>query len=182
MRSNAIALVAAVMMLAATSCKVKIIEDSSAFAARAGQSTVLLGSSCHKDLELGYGYCPIKKGAQVPPLKLYFFNAADYAVSDCQFGIFKTGSVNEPGEVEIDLSSLTDQVQKQHFCLLRIEAIERYPDPRDKKQFREIPLVGGFFIETLDDNYFPEPSDAVTSWCVKVSGTNKGRRKIEKCR
>jgi hypothetical protein len=160
-----------------------VIEDPSPFALESGQSTLLLGSDCSRPMALGYDSCPLRDGEKMPNLRLAFFNAADYAVSDCYLGIHQTGSVSEPGGVvDVDLSGLTEQVQKQKFCLLRIEAIERYPDPKDPNQLRQIPFAGGFFVEVLDKNYFPEPSDSVVSWCFKVSGTNKGRRKIERCK
>ncbi len=168
-------------LLSFTSCR-SFVEDSSAFAASAGQATMLLGSSCSRPLALGYDACQIKKGQKMPTLTLLFMNPAEYAVSDCELGIYKTGSIDAAGEVEVDLSPLTSQVDKDHFCLLRIEVIERYPDPKDKKQLREIPLAGGFFVEQLADDFFPNPPDNVVTWCYKVSGTNKGRRKIEDCK
>lgn len=168
------------IMLTAACCR-PLVDDASAFATKSGNSTMLLGSSCKKALELGYGYCPLKVGQAMPPLELFFMNAAEYAVSDCLLGLHKTGSLNVPGTVVIDLSGLTAQIQKNRFCMLRVEAVEKYPDPRDPSQLRQIPLTGGFFIEVLDDGYFPEPSDQEVSWCYKVSGTNKGRRKVEDC-
>ncbi len=168
-------------LLLLTSCKHAIIEDSSAYAVKAGHSTMLLGSTCKEPLALGYSSCPVKAGQKLPVLSLFFMNPAEYAVSDCELGVYKTGSINEPGEVKIDLAPLTGQIDQDHFCLLRIEAIERYPDPKDPKQLREIPLAGGFFVEQLDASFFPDPPDNVVSWCFKVKGTNKGRRKIEAC-
>jgi hypothetical protein len=168
--------------LSLTSCKHRIIEDSSAYALEAGQATLLLGSTCKEPMALGYLSCPVKVGQELPSLTLYFFNAAEYAVSDCELGLYKTGSVKEAGEVVVDLSPLTPQVNKNRFCLLRVEAVEHYPDPKDEHQQREIPLVGGFFIEQLDASFFPEPSDTVISWCYQVKGTNKGRRKMEACK
>lgn len=164
------------------SCHTKIIEDSSAGALESGQATMLLGSNCLRPMALGYDSCPIRKGQAVPELRLYFMNPAEYSVSDCHLGVFKTGTMNEAGEAVIDLSGLSDQVHKSGFCLLRIEAIERYVDPRDGMQKRQIPFAGGFFIEVLEPDYFPDPSDEVVSWCFKVSGTNKGRRKIVSCK
>lgn len=173
----------AAMLLCCLSCTSrKVIEDSSAYALKAGQSTLLLGSTCSEPLALGYSSCPIRVGQKLPILTLFFMNEAEYAVSDCELGVYKTGSISAPGEVEIDLAPLTWQVDKDHFCLLRIEAVERYPDPKDPKQLREIPLAAGFFIEQLDPSYFPTPPDNLVTWCYVVKGTNKGRRKIEACK
>ena len=170
------------LMMACASCKVTVIEDSSPMALSAGHSTMLLGSNCQRPMALGYDSCPLRRGQTLPILHLFFMNPADYAVSDCELGIYKTGSMSGAGQADIDLSPLTSQIDRNRFCLLRIEAIERYPDPRDPKQLREIPFAGGFFLELLDDNYFPEPSDDVVTWCYIVKGTNKGRRKLETCK
>lgn len=175
-------LTVSVLLTVSSSCKVNIIEDPSAFALEAGQSTMLLGSDCSRPLGLGYDSCAIRVDEKMPTLRLAFFNAADYAISDCNLGIHQTGSVSKQSVVDVDLSGLTDQVQKQKFCLLRVEAVERYPDPKDPTQLRQIPLAGGFFIEVLNKDYFPVPDDSVVSWCLKISGTNKGRRKIENCK
>lgn len=158
----------------------KIVEDPSAFALASGDATMALGSSCTRGMVLGYGACQLKRGQPMPELRMYFANPAEYAVSDCNLGLHKTGAT-DGGEVVVDLSGLTDQVQHQGFCLLRIEAKERYPDPRAHSQKREIPFAGGWFLEVLPDGYFPEPADEVVSWCVKVKATNKGRRKLEGC-
>lgn len=179
---NSVTYAAVGMVLTAASCKHQIIDDASAYALSSGQATMLLGSDCGRPMELGYSSCQLRENEKVPMLTLGFMNAAEYAVSDCSFGIHKTGSIAQAGVVQIDLSGLTDQVQRYKFCLLRIEAIEKYPDPKDPKQVREIPFAGGFFIESLDKGYFPEPNDSVVSWCYKVSGTTKGRRKIEACK
>jgi hypothetical protein len=175
-------LLALLFCLSCASCKMNVVEDSSAFALKAGQSTLILGSTCSEPLALGYSSCPIKVGQKLPTLFLFFMNPAEYAVSDCDLGVYKTGSISQAGEVQIDLAPLTWQVDKDHFCLLRVEAIERYPDPKDPKQLREIPLAAGFFVEQLDASYFPDPPDNVVSWCYQVKGTNKGRRKIEACK
>lgn len=171
-----------IVLVIVSSCAVQIIEDSSAFALVSGQATMILGSDCSRPMSLGYDVCQIKKSDTVPALHLWFMNPAEYAVSDCGLGLYKTGSTDRAGEVVIDLSALTLQAQTNRFCMLRIEAKERYPNPKDHTQLSEIPFAGGFFIEVLDDNYFPSPSDAVVSWCYKVSSTNKGRRKIEPCK
>jgi len=159
----------------------KAIEDPSKLALLAGQSTILLGSDCQRPLALGYDSCQLKESDQTPVLHLHFMNPAEYAISDCRYGIFKTGSVDKAGDVEIDLTPIRGQIDFIHFCLLRIEAVERYPDPNDKTQMRQIPFAGGFFIELLEDNYFPEPAPEISSWCYKISSTNKGRRKMERC-
>lgn len=167
------------LMLTAATCR-HVVEDPSSFALANGDATMALGSSCTRGLELGYGACQLKKNQPMPELRLYFPNPAEYAVSDCELGIYATGSA-DVGETVVDLKGLTAQVQKYGFCLLRIEAKERYPDPRADSQKREIPFAGGWFLEVLPDGYFPEPAEEVVSWCVKIKATNKGRRKFEKC-
>lgn len=169
------------LMSVAASCKGHIVEDSSAFAAVVGDSTMALGG-CQKPMELGYSGCQLTKDAPIPSLDLFFMNPASYAVSDCRLNIYKSGSVNSAQWVQIDLSGLKSQIDDTGFCLLKIESIEKYPDPRDPNQLREIPVSGGFFIEILPSDYFPEPSDQDISWCYRLSGTNKGRRKIEPCK
>jgi hypothetical protein len=142
---------------------------------------MLLGSGCLRPFSLGYDYCPIQVKEPMPKLTLHFLNPAEYAVSNCHLGIHKRGKIDVAGSVEIDLTELAEETQRNRFCLLRIEAIERYHDPKDYNQLRQIPLTGGFFIEVLDKEYFPTPTDPVVSWCYKVKGTNKGRRSIEEC-
>lgn len=170
----------ALLLCGAASCQ-RVVEDSSAAALESGDRTLLLGADCMQPLSLGYSACQLKKGQPIPELKIYFMNPAEYAVSDCQFNILKTGSTNEAGEVTVDLTNLQDQVSKNGFCMLRVEAIERYVDPSGSRAIRQIAFAGGFFIEMLEPSYFPEPSDAAVSWCYKIKGTNRGRRKMEKC-
>lgn len=171
--------VAIALLSVAASCKHNIIEDSSAFALKAGQSTIVLGG-CQKPMELGFSSCQLVKGKKLPTLELFFMNPASYAVSDCNLNILKTGSIDSPGFVQVDLTPLESQIQT--FCILKVEAVEKYPDTRDPNQLREIPFAGGLFIEFLPEDYFPVPTDKEISWCYKVSGTNKGRRKIEACK
>ncbi len=158
-----------------------IVEDTSAGALASGEATILLGG-CEQPLRKGWEHCAVTRGKPLPILTLAFTNPADYAVSDCEFGIFKTGSVAAAQIVEIDIAPLAAQIAKVGFCLLKVEATERYPDPRDPKQLREIPLGGGFFVEAFDPGYLPVPPPQVTSWCYKVSRTNKGRALMETCK
>lgn len=173
-------LVLGCLALGAT-CRHKIIEDSSAFALAAGEPTMILGG-CQRPLTKGYDSCQIRENSQLPKLQMAFTSPAEYAISDCRLGIFHTGSVDQPGMVEVDLAPLDAQIKEDGFCILRVEAIERYPDPRDKNQLREIPLAGGWFIEVLDPDYIPSPPDQLVSWCYKVRRTNKGRTTVEDCR
>lgn len=169
------------LLCVGATCKSNIIEDPSAFALEAGESTLLLGSSCSQPIQKGYATCKLKRGQKLPLLLLYFVNPAEYAVGDCTGGVFHTGEISVPGEASVDLTPLNDEAYRSGFCFLRIEAIEYYSDPRDKNQKRQIPLSGGFFIEFLAEDYYPDPPSALTSWCYKVRGTNKGRRRVEAC-
>lgn len=157
-------------------------EDSSAFAASAGQSTIVLGS-CRSDFKLGWDQCLVERGMPTfPTLRFIMTNPGEWAVSDCGAGLYRTGSVAAAGIVEVDLAGLRAQAERTGFCLLKIETAERYPDPRDNNQFRTIPMRGGFFLEVVDPGYFPTPSNDVVAFCVKVARTTRGRTKIEQCK
>lgn len=166
--------------MGAGSCKTIPI-DASAFAASAGERTMLLGG-CQRPLAKGFDFCQFERGATLPTLSMGFVNPADYAVSDCELGIFKTGSVNFPGTVEIDLAPLSEMINKKGFCILRVEVVERFKDPGDPNQLREIPLVGGFFIEMLQPGYKPIPADDVVAWCFTVKRTTSGRTTVTACK
>jgi len=163
------------------SCRTVLPEDKSAFAAEAGQNTIVLGA-CESDFNLGWGHCLLEKGASIPTLRFIMTNPGDWAVGDCQLGIYKTGAINAPGIVEVDLSGITAQAERMGFCILKIEAIERYPDNNDPTQSHQIPLKGGYFIELLDKGYLPTPAKDVIAFCVKVNRTTKGRTTIENCK
>ncbi len=167
------------LLFSLTACKYKVVEDSSAFALASGDHTMILGG-CQRPMVKGYDACQLRKSSSMPPLRLVFLNSAEYAVSDCNLGIFKSGS-SGPGEVLIDLSPLTSQIHAAGFCLLRVEAVEHYADPNSGNSIRDIPLAGGWFVEILDDAYLPIPAPQEVSWCYKVSRTNKGRTQIEDC-
>lgn len=161
------------------SCHV-VPEDRSAYARGAGESTMAVGSTCSRPLEKGFSACQLERGKTLPPLFLAFVNRAEYAVSDCELNLWKTGSIDSPKLIELDLAPLTAQVERNGFCILKIEAIEKFQDPRDKNQFHEIPLSGGFFIEVLEPGYFPVPSPDLNAFCqvYKIERTTKGRTTI----
>ena len=158
----------------------RIIEDPSRMALTAGDMAMLVGG-CEKPLVKGYENCQIRRGGTLPVLSLHFLNPAQYAISDCLTQIYKRGKIDAAGTVSLDLAGITEQARRFGFCLIRVEAVEYYPDPRDPSQVRTIPMAGGFFIEVLDDDYIPEPTRALTSWCYIIRGTNKGRRSMQEC-
>lgn len=149
--------------------------DTSAFALASGQSTIVLGG-CNKPLEVGWSACNHTRGSPLPRLRLFFTNAASYAVGDCNANVWRTGSVPSAQMVEIDLSELRPDAEARGFCLLKIEAEETYNDGR------VIPLAGGFFIETLAPGYLPTPTRPEIAWCYKVGRTTAGRTIMEACR
>ena len=164
---------------AAYSCSPLVI-DSAAYALEAGQATMLLGS-CQRPIAVGYDACWFERGSVLPKLQLMFMNPAEYAVSDCAYGIYKTGSIDEPGTVEIDLEPLNHQIAMSGFCLLRVEAREFFPDPNDENQMKAIPLAGGWFIEMFEPGYNPTPANAMVGWCYQVKRTTSGRTTVEDC-
>ncbi len=166
-------------LLLGASCRA-LPEDHSAFASEAGQSTIVLGA-CGADFNVGWGQCLLEKGATFPTLRFVMTNPGEWAVGDCELGIYKTGSQAAAGLVEVDLAGLKNQASKNGFCILKIETVERYPDRRDRTQLREINMRGGLFVEMVDPGYFPTPSNDVIAFCVKVGRTTKGRTKIERC-
>ena len=179
MRKYLIAL--GVLFSLGASCRT-IPDDKSAFASDAGQSTIVLGA-CETGFNLGWGQCLLEKGAaSFPTLKFIMTNKGEWAVSDCALGLYKTGAADKPGIVEVDLSALKSQLDAAGMCILKIETIEKYPDPRDKDQMRSIYMRGGLFLEQVDPGYFPTPSPDVIGFCVKVYRTNKGRTVLEACK
>lgn len=160
-----------------------IPEDKSAFASNAGESTIVLGA-CQSEFKKGWDTCLVERGVnfKMPTLRFITTTAAQWAVSDCELGLYKTGSTTGKGVVEVDLVGLTDQVKKNSMCILKIEQVEQYPDPRDKRQNRYIYIRGGLFIEAVDPGYLPTPTNNVVAFCVKVARTTKGRTKIENCK
>ena len=157
-------------------------EDKSAFASEAGQSTIVLGA-CGAEFNLGWAQCLVEKaqGFQMPTLRFVVSNPAEWAVSDCELGIFKTGSTDKAGLVEVDLSDLKTQATKSGLCILKVETKEHYPDPKDSSQIRTIYMRGGFFMELIEPGFFPTPNNDMIAFCVKVARTTKGRTKIERC-
>jgi hypothetical protein len=167
--------------LAASSCK-SLPEDRGAFAAEAGESTIVLGS-CSSEWNKGWEQCLAEKGpGDMPTLRFMMMNAGEWAVSDCELGIYQTGSTIGPAVVEVDLNELRPQAEKNGFCILKIEAVERFPDPRDSSQQRPIPLKGGFFLEMVETGYFPTPSRSQIAFCVKAYRTTKGRTIVQACK
>lgn len=174
-----VAFVVPLLIGAASSCST-IPNDTSAFARVSGESSVILGSSCYRPLEKGYSSCQLTKGQPLPKLSIAFLNAAEYAVSDCDLNLWKTGSALKGTLVEIDTAELTNQVEKNGFCLLKIEAIEKFEDQRDPSQLRSISMTGGFFIELLDKDYYPDFPSELTAFCYeyRLERTTAGRTKV----
>lgn len=159
-----------------------VVEDPSAFASDSGQATIVLGG-CSADFNVGWDHCLLERGqVAFPTLRFIVTNAADWAVGDCNLGLYKTGSTPGADLVEVDLGGLKDQINSTGLCLLKIETLEHYPDPKDPKQFRSIFMSGGFFIEALAPGYIPAPDPKVLSFCTTVKRTNKGRTTIESCK
>ncbi len=176
---RALAIVAFLALL--TACQT-MPEDPSAYASEAGQSTIVLGA-CESGFNVGWGQCLLEKGssAPFPTLRLILTNPGEWAVSDCELGLFKTGAVDEPGIVDIPLAPLKTQLEKNGFCILKIEATEKHKSPQDSDQIRSLYMRGGFFLEMVPAGYFPVPSAPDIAFCVKVERTTKGRTKVEKC-
>lgn len=159
-----------------------IPDDKSAFASEAGQSTIVLGA-CQGGFNIGWSQCLLEKGqADFPKLKFIMTNPGEWAVSDCSLGLYKTGAKDGPGLVEVDLSGLKDQANSTGLCILKVETVEKYRDPRDKDQWRSIYMRGGLFLELVEPGFFPVPSNDAIGFCIKVARTNKGRTKIEQCK
>lgn len=173
-------LIGVVALSAASACKSMPI-DRSAFAAEAGESTIVLGS-CGGEWNKGWQQCLAERGGDtMPTLRFLVMMESEWAVSDCELGLYKTGSSVGPELVEVDLTELRAQAEKNGFCVLKIEAIERYPDARDSSQKHPIPLRGGFFLEMVTKGYMPTPSEAQVAFCVKAYRTTSGRTIVQKC-
>lgn len=175
------------LILTGASCRT-LPEDQSAFASIAGENTAVfitdptlqLGS-CDAELNKGWGHCLIGRGGAFPSLFILMTNPGEWAVGDCQLGIYKTGSTSNAELVTVDTSGLVTQANQFGFCLLKIETVEHYSDPRDSSQIHSIPMRGGFFVELTDSTYLPTPSKDMIAWCQKVMRTTKGRTTIESC-
>jgi len=163
----------------------RIPEDrTSAFASEAGQATMVLGGCAHA-LTLGWESCLVTRNQHLPQLRLVFTNAAEYHVSDCvNGGILRQGSVSGPAEVLIDLSSIEGEIHRRRICILDVEAVEFYEDPAGGKEQRPIPLIGGFYIQSIEPGYISTPPPATQAFCYKVRRTTKGRTTLdqEACR
>lgn len=161
--------------LASAACQSFPVDTASAFARSAGESTVMVGSTCNRPLAKGFDSCQLERGKPLPKLTLMMMNPGEWALSDCRLNIWRQGAVDHPQLVEVDLTELTRQVEEDGFCLLKLETLERFPDPRDGSQWHTIPISGGFFIEVLAPGYNPVPSPDVINWCFAVGRTTKGR-------
>lgn len=175
-----LALFALPLVIACASCRLP--NDDSAYAATAGQSTIVLGA-CGAEFNVGWGQCLIEKGSALPfpTLKFIMTNPGEWAVSDCGLGLYRTGSVGATGLVEVDLSGLQSQAEKNGFCILKIETVEKHKNIKDPRQNSNLYMRGGFFLEIVDPGYFPTPAPSAIAFCVKVKRTIKGRTVIEKC-
>lgn len=150
--------------------------DRSAFASSARVNTVVLGG-CFRPFEIGWSSCQIEEGGTLPRLQILFMNPGNYAVGDCDMGILAQGSVSAPGVVEVDLSPLTATATQRGFCLVKVDAEERWGDDGQ----RRIPLAGGYLLEVYERGYLPTPPIADIAWCYKVARTTAGRTVMEKC-
>lgn len=173
-RNKRVVLLTTWLVLLLTGCK-NIPVDKSAFASSANLRTVVIGS-CSSSLSVGWASCQVEEGGSIPPLTMYFMNPGNYAVSGCDMEILFQGHVDTPGPVTIDLSALTDTATRRGFCLLKIEAEERWADQR------RILLTGGFFIEVYERGYLPIPPRQDIAFCYKIARTTAGRTIMEKCR
>lgn len=168
-------LISAIVILGVLACAPLAVDEYSAFALASGNQNFIFGASCALPVDVGHQACQITRGSKMPKLTMIFMNEASYAVSDCRMGIFKSGTVEGPSSVVIDLEPLSPQINEDGFCLLKLEAVERYPDPKDKNQFREVPLGGVFFVEALAPGYIAHPPKSAIGWCAKIGRTTKGR-------
>jgi hypothetical protein len=169
------------LALSLLSCCRMPIDSSSISAAEAGQATIVLGA-CNGEFNLGWGNCLLERRSPLPfpTLQIVMTNAGEWAVGDCEAGLYRTGSVGEPSIVEVDLSGLKAQAEKNGFCLLKIEAHEKFKDSTG--QTRSAYMRGGFFVEMIEPGYMPVPSQSDIAFCYKVERTTRGRTKLTKCR
>lgn len=129
---------------------------------------------------MGYIGCQLERGKSLPTLTIIMTNPGEWAISDCGLNLWKSGTMTNPGFVEVDLSGLNESANKFGFCMLKIETVERWPDNKDKKQFHQIPISGGFFIEMLEPGYYPKPPAPVVAWCYVLGRTTKGRTMMKR--
>lgn len=156
--------------------------DNSVFASNAGQSTIVLGS-CSSEFNIGWNQCLIEDSPDLkfPTLRFVTTNESEWAVSDCELGIYKTGSTKSADLVEVDLSELSFQIKKNRMCILKLEVVEKYKDSRDPNQKHTLYMRGGMFIELIEKGFIPTPSQSAIAFCVKVYRTVKGRTVVETC-
>ena len=164
-------------------------EDTGPFAAEAGHATIVIRAedsavlgSCDTDFALGWGHCLLERGQETfPELQFVMTRPGEWAVGDCELGLYKSGSTQGPELVTVDLSGLRNQIERIGMCILKVETFEYYPDPRSSGQQREVYTNGGFFVELIAPGYFPVPANEKVAFCVKVMRTTRGRTKIEGC-
>jgi hypothetical protein len=178
MRKFLVAVTFVAVFISGATCH-RVPEDSaSAFAAVAGEATMLLGG-CEKPLRVGHESCLVEKGKPLPTLTLAFTNPAEYYVSDCNGGILVQSSIADAGIVDIDTTKLAAQLEKAELCFLEVEAREYFADPNYPKQRRMIPFIGGFFIRSVAPGYFPVPPPNLSAFCIRVDRTTKGRTTLK---
>ena len=160
----------------------KFLGDKTLISKKTASPDAMLLGGCQRPLAVGYDACWFEKGAKLPPVHMVFTNPAQYAVSDCNLGIYKTGSIDAPGSVDVPLDKLSVQLNAAGFCMLRVDVVEFYPDPGDDNQIRQIPLAGGWFIEMFEKGYMPVPPENLVGWCYIVRRTTAGRTVIAPCK
>ena len=155
-------------------CRTLVEDRSSSFSLAAGNRTAILGG-CNQPPQIGWQVCQWERGSVVPPLRLYFLNPGNYAVSDCFNGMMTHGQASQGEEVIIDLARIAPDIERLGFCLLKIDVTERFGDGR------EVAMAGGFVIELFDRGYIPSPPRSVVAFCRKFGRTTRGRTTSEPC-
>lgn len=117
----------------------------------------------------------MERGGPYPPLRVYFINPGNYMVSDCFNGVLTQGAARAGETVTIPLDSLTADMERLGFCLLKVDTIERWGDGRSTA------LAGGFVVELFDRGYMPSPPRELVAFCKKFGRTTAGRILTEDC-
>ncbi len=155
----------------------KIKDDPSESAYAAGQSALVLGG-CHAPFSIGFEVCNFEEGATLPIVQILFTNPAEFAVSDCDGGIYVTGATDHEAIVPIDLSKLSTAFNARGFCFIKIESVESYFDKTDQEHL--INERGWVILEAFKAGYLPHSLPQESSFCYKVSRTIKGRTTLVK--
>jgi len=171
--------VLALTILAVLGCRSLPEDRGSALAAEAGNKTVVLGS-CNQEPVVGWSVCRLERGGYYPPLRLWFVNPGNYAVSDCFNGIYVSGAARAGEMITIPMEQLSHEVESLGFCFLKVDTIERWEDESGHK--RSTSMAGGFVIELFDRGYIPTPPRDLVAFCRKFGRTTKGRTVSEKCK